>query len=341
MPGKRSAAVLACSAAIALAAAGATVEGLVQTVRSAVEARRSDKELAEILRRQSMTERLDDAVVEALESEGAGPAAVEELLRLRELSAAMPAGTAPRLFNTPPQPSAEETQQAIEQARAAALRYHDGLPDFLCTETVRRYRDPKGKEAWRPVDVLTIAVTYSTKGENYRLVAINGKPSKRTLEEVGGSLSEGEFGSLLHRVYLPSSDAGFRWERWAMLRRRMVHVFTWQIDSRRAHYAMDYEFEGKPYHLSTAMRGRVYIDRETSQTVRVTWEADGLPPDGPIVRTPAVLDYDYANVGSRRVLLPVRAESRISTVSGQTRNVIEFGEYRKFTSETTITYEKQ
>ena len=45
--------------------------------------------------------------------------------------------------------------------------------------------------------------------------------------------------------------------------------------------------------------------------------------------------------GSRRVLLPVRAESRIATVSGQTRNVIEFGDYRKFTSETNITYEKQ
>ena len=47
MPGKRSAAVLACAAAIAFAAAGATVEDLVRTVRSAVESRRSDQELAE------------------------------------------------------------------------------------------------------------------------------------------------------------------------------------------------------------------------------------------------------------------------------------------------------
>ena len=53
------------------------------------------------------------------------------------------------------------------------------------------------------------------------------------------------------------------------------------------------------------------------------------------------MDYDYAEVGGRRFLLPVRAESRIATVEGQTRNVIEFQDYRKFTSETSITFEKE
>jgi hypothetical protein len=158
MSGKRGAAVLVCAAA-AYAAAGATVEDVVRTVRSAVESHRSDKELAGALRRQTLTERLDDSVIEALESQGAGAAAVEELVRLRDLSTAMPPGTAPRLFEMPPAPPPEQVGQAIETARGAALQYHDGLPDFLCTETVRRYRDPTSKESWRAMDVLTITVS--------------------------------------------------------------------------------------------------------------------------------------------------------------------------------------
>lgn len=341
MSGKRNAAVLACAAAIAYAATTATVEDLVRTVRSALQSRRSDPDLAKAIHRLSLAERIDDDVIESLESEGAGPAAVEELVRLRELSRAMPAAAAARLFDAPAPPSSDQREHAIDVARAAALRYHDGLPDFLCTQTVRRYRDPRSKEEWRPLDVLTITVSYSAKGEEYKLVTLNGKPDRRSLDEVGGSWSEGEFGSLLHRVFLTESEAGFRWERWGMLRKRVVQVFSYRIATAHSHYAVDYEFNGKPYHLNTAMRGRVYIDRETNRTLRITWEADGLPADSPILRTPAVLDYDYADIGGRRVLLPVRAESRIATVSGQTRNMIEFRDYRKFTSETNVTFEKQ
>jgi hypothetical protein len=341
MSGKPSAAILVCAAAIAFAAVPATVDDVVRTVRSALQSHRSDQELARTLLRVSPSERVDDAVIEALENEGAGPAAVEALIRLRELSLHLPQGSVQRLFESPPPPSSVEQKKAIDAARAAALQYQEGLPDFLCTQTVRRYRDPHAKEAWRPVDVLTITVSYSAQGENYKLVAQNGKPSKRSLSEMGGSHSEGEFGSLMKRVFQPSSETEFQWERWGILRRRAAHVFSYRIEAAQSHYALDYEFDGQFHHLKTAMRGRVYIDRETNQTLRITWEADGLPVEVPIRRTPAVLDYDYADVGGRRYLLPARGELRIVTVSGQTRNVIEFADYRKFTSDTNVTYEKQ
>ncbi len=342
MSGKLHPALLPLLAAAALAAPALTVSDLVLTVRTALQSGRADKDLAKLVRRQSLAERMDDAVVETLESEGAGPATVEELVRLRELARGLPAGaSAPALFDAPPEPTIEERERAIAAARDAALSYQGSLPNFLCTETVRRFVDAQGKESWKALDVLTVGVRYSPDGEEYKLLALNHKPTRMTLDEAGGTQSEGEFGSLLHRVFLPTSESNFRWERWGMLRRRVVYVFSYRIAEARAHYTMDYEYDGRSYRLTTAMRGRVYIDRETNQTLRILWEADALPEDCPIRRTPAILDYDYAEVGGGRFLLPLRAESRIVFTRGQNRNIIDFGDYRKFASEATITFEKR
>ena len=232
----------------------------------------------------SLTERLDDAVIEALESEGAGPAAVEELLRLRNSRPRCPPATAPRLFDAPsPAVLRGSANRRSKQARAAALQYHDGLPDFLCTQTVRRYRDPKSKEAWRPLDVLTITVV--VLGQRRELQTGGDQRQTRQADASKKSAAPGPKASsaacciafppvIRRRLSLgamghAAAPAGPR-----------LHLTDRQPP--RPTMRMDYEFEGKPYHLSTAMRGRVYIDRETNQTLRITWEADGLPPDSPI-----------------------------------------------------------
>ena len=42
-----------------------------------------------------------------------------------------------------------EQSALLEPAREAALRYSDSLPDFICTEVVRRTQDPQGNGRWR------------------------------------------------------------------------------------------------------------------------------------------------------------------------------------------------
>jgi len=59
-----------------------------------------------------------------------------------------------------------------------------------------------------------------------------------------------------------------------------------------------------------------------------------------VVRTPAVLDYDYADVGGQSFLLPRRVDSRVVLKGEQSRNVVEFVNYRKFAGEATVTFDK-
>src|SRR6266481_6986952 len=90
---------------VSLAAAqpGERVSALVASVRSAIAARRADKDIAKLVHKAKLAESLDDTTIEVLESQGAGPRAVEELERQRDLSRALPAPAAPAAsFDAPP-----------------------------------------------------------------------------------------------------------------------------------------------------------------------------------------------------------------------------------------------
>src|SRR5271157_4318028 len=183
---------------VASAATPATVNGLITTVRTALQHKQSDSHLAGELRKLSLDERLDWRIIEELESEGAGPKAVTALEMLMEESEGLPV---PRALPFPviPKPMAREQSYALEEAARNSLNYAASLPDFICTESVRRYEDMKLKEKqnWELKDTLSLKLSYFEHVEDYKLVAVNGKSTYRSYLEVGGAVSQGEFGSLL------------------------------------------------------------------------------------------------------------------------------------------------
>jgi len=181
---------------------------------------------------------------------------------------------------------------------------------------------------------------YAEKGERYKVLTINGKPTNKAMNKVGGFTSNGEFGSLLQRIFRPESSTRFTWQRWTNLHGRLTYVFSFRIARDHSTYRLNFGSIFKRYDMVSGVRGVVYLDRETNQIMRFIAGADGLPADWPILRTPAVLDYDYADVGGQRYLLPKRVDSRVVLRGTQSRNLTEFTDYRKFSTEATISFEK-
>jgi hypothetical protein len=93
--------------------------------------------------------------------------------------------------------------------------------------------------------------------------------------------------------------------------------------------------------IITAMRGYIYIDRETRNITRLIYDADGIPYDFPTQESHTVVDYGYIVIGAEKVLLPVRSIMRTVMKDMIYRNVTEFTNYRKFTSEVKIEFGKQ
>jgi hypothetical protein len=318
-----------------------SIRALVAAVRGELQSHAADRDVASIIDRTTLAERLDDAVIEQLQSEGAGAEAVEALDRQHEATRALPKPSQlPHLFDAPLAPAADERLRVIEKAREWALQYSAGLPNFICTQTVHRFTAPKESKALKVRDTLTIDVGYSDKAEQYKLLTIDGKPTTKLLKSLGGFQSSGEFGSLLKQIFTRDAETHFEWERWSNLRGRLVHVFSYRIEKAHSRYRLSYAHTLKRHFTTAGMRGFVYVDRETNQIMRYSDEATDLPDDYPVKRTSAVLDYEYADVAGQRYLLPRHVDLRVISKDNQSRNVMDFGNYRKFSSEATLTFEK-
>jgi hypothetical protein len=224
-------------------------------------------------------------------------------------------------------------------ARAYALDYSLTLPDFICNEVVRRYREGADPGAWTLTDTLTVRLSYYGHREEYKLLQINGKAADRSYESLFGSISEGEFGSLLRQVFEPDHTTEIRSVGSDTIRNTPVAVFSYRMTAEHARYAVNFVINDKRYSAVAGRRGRVYVEPATGRILRITSAADGLAPDFPVQKLTSTLDYDVTAIGDRTFVLPRSADVQMEAGTYQTRNSIDFQSYHKFAADTDVSFD--
>jgi hypothetical protein len=175
------------------------------------------------------------------------------------------------------------------------------------------------------------------QGERYNLLTINGKPTKKSFKEIGGIQSDAEFGSILQWIFQPESQTRFQSEHPTDLRGRPTLVFSYFIEQDHSKFEVN---SGNRFHMIAAFGGLVYVDRETNRVLKITAVPSGIPASWPITAASQELDYGFAEISGQKFFLPLHAQLNITTQDGsQARNEIEFGNYRKFTTEATLKFE--
>jgi hypothetical protein len=332
---------LAIGCAVAMAQTW-TVERLSQFIQSSVQLKQSDKDVAEYLSKVNLSEKLDDRAIERLQAAGVGPRTLHALMALRDRSAhlAAPKAAAPApVYVPPPPPSAEEQAAIIGDVREYALNYSHNLPDFICTEVVKRSTAPKprsGDPAWRDGDTLLIKLSYFDQKENYRLITINNSVTRQDYEKVGGAKSFGDFGSLMRGIFEPASQARFAFDHRSRLRECVVLAFRYHVDQANSRYEVRYE-DGR--HIVPAYGGQVLVDEETHQVLRVTVKAEGIPADFPVKSAETRLDYDFQELSGQRFLLPLQAMVEMSGDDYLTKNDEQFRIYAKYSADSSISFD--
>jgi len=239
---------------------------------------------------------------------------------------------------TAQRPSAEEQKRALDSAREKVVNYSSGLPDFICTESVQRI-ESLGSAHNTTTQKLSIQLSYFGQKENYKLMAVDGKPANQTLESLGGFLSGGEFGSLLLRVFEPSSQADFQWKRSTTIRKRRANVYSYRVARTVSHYVVGYRNDaGKYVETIAGFSGEVAVDSETLGVLQVTALADDIPKESEVVRSSVQVDYDFIDVAGKKYLLPAHAETEMIRSYRTLKNVVAFTGYRKFEAESTIDF---
>jgi hypothetical protein len=349
--------LFAFAATLALQAAETSVNDLIATVRTGIKQHTADKSLAKSVHKLTLGEKLNLRAMEELESEGAGPETIAAMDDLRDKSGKLPEPAAIPPFQSPARPTVDEQKQFFHLMDVNAMHYTAGLPDFICTQIVHRYQltpvVPPGNQRrrgepapplvsgfWISKDVLTVKLSYFANREKYELILVNGKKTKDTYESSGGAISEGDFGSTLLEIFDPSSGTKFQWDHWTHLRKRLTRVYTYRTSRDRSHYKIGVgQGDGGHRTIVAGRRGFVYADDSTQMVMRIVGEAAEIPLGFPVTTQATILDYDYATISGQQFLLPLRADERMATPRLQFKNVVEFHDYRKFTGESTISFD--
>ena len=318
-----------------------SVEMIQQFVHSAIERKQPDKQVAQMLQHMKLSEKLTDDKIEELQGAGAGPKTVAALKELGTVTAALSAPAPPpppKEVKPIPSPSYEEQQKILNETREYALNFSKNLPDYICTQMTRRFYDPTGKESWRKADEIATKLSYFDQKEKYQVILYNGAPTDKSMDKLGGTTSQGEFGSLLKGVFEPRTDAEFHWERWGMLRGHLCHVYKYTVDQEHSEWSI-YDGEAKQS-VVPAYEGEVFVDTTTNQVLRVTLDSVNIPNDFRVRIAKSVLDYDYQTISGQKFLLPMKLTTRLDDNRHyQSRNDVEFRNYRKFSADTTLTFD--
>ncbi len=233
-------------------------------------------------------------------------------------------------------PPEREGDAVIEKTRENAYNLLESLPSYTAKQLTTRFQSTTVKTNWQAMDNISIDLVYQDGKERYTNVLLNGKPSKGKAEETG-AWSTGEFGTTIRDLFSTSTQADFRPLRATeSVAGRTAVVYNFYVKQENSHWRI--HAPGESY--SPAYRGTVWIDKETSRVLRIEMQSRNMPQDFPIDKVESTLDYEFVRLGTGKFLLPVKSES-LSCFRGSSncsRNVIEFRNYRKFGSDTSITF---
>lgn len=343
------------------------VQQLADFIRSELALKQqSDKKIGEYVRKIQLTEKLTDKTITDLEAQGAGPRTVEALQYLRDKTASMkppgkdatysPATAPDNTFSTTPPtatlrpqappippPNSVKQQEILALMKQYAMTYTQNLPNFICVEVTRRYVDPKGGSDYLALDTVLARVSYNEGQEHYKVYSVGGKIVDTDMGGVGGggARSTGEFAGMMRSIFEPKSEAEFGWDHWATLRGRRMAVFNYFIDSGHSSYSIEYggSGPGDEQRIITAYRGLIYADPDTGEIDRIKFMAVNIPSSFPIRETTETLDYELVDISGQQYVVPMRALLYMRAGRQTSRNEIEFRNYRKFGTESVVTYD--
>lgn len=228
--------------------------------------------------------------------------------------------------------------QVIADAREAAAAFNSELPNFLVQQATTRYRSWMGPHNWQAVDVVTADVAVVNGKEDYRNIQVNGHAPQGPVEKTG-SWSTGEFAITLEDILSPATNANFVARGSDSIAGRDAWVYDLSVVHDNSHWVIVSD-NGSKY--APAYTGVIWIDKETRRVLRIEQHAGELPRDFAYNKATSIVEYGFVRIEGKQYLLPVTSENSacFTGSSNCVRNALDFRNYRKFSADSDIRYDK-
>ncbi len=259
----------------------------------------------------------------------------------------------------PPRPTAETVRQKeeeqgapaaadlaklplLEQARYHSLKFLDELPNFIVTQFVTRSVQTPEKKEWQPQDKLELELTYNAqKGENFKLIKLNDKPTSLNYKTMEGATSTGEFGTMIEGLFAPDSQTQFKELRRETFKGRPAVLYEFTVKKAFSNIVITEKTSGRK--VTAGYSGTIWVEIETARVLRLEQAAEDIQRGFPISVVESAVEYDWVKIGEQKYLLPVFAEALLGSDANRTysRNVIELKNYKVFETGIKLILEKE
>lgn len=226
--------------------------------------------------------------------------------------------------------------ELLDKTKEWAATFTQGLPNFVCQQFTTRYTEVSRSEGWQAQDVITAKVLYEDGREGYKDITVGGKKTNKSMLELGGSTSTGEFASMLASIFDPVRNTDFKFYRSTTVGNADAAIYDFKVTLPRSDWTITIGSQT----LRPAYSGSIWVDKTSTQVRRIELQADNVPKDFPLDEIQSAIDYESVSLGTPKFLLPVRAEN-LSCQRGSsfcTKNTIEFRDYHKYSGESTVTF---
>lgn len=339
--------VIVCAAFPLLAETRLDVSQLAATVASSLAVDRNDKRMARSLKSVRLTERLTAETAAQLVQLGTGPETARALEALAKQSANL-RPPAQETLSLTPAPSASEQDEMIAKVRRYVADYMSHFPDFIATDTAEQYHNwgltlvnPAAMvdDAWHPAGKYKYEAAYVAGRRYHKLNTVASETHGRLLP-----VSNGEFGGMLEEIFNANRAATFACDRWQMRSGTRLAVLAYNVPLATSGYTVCCRqigrFFGKPKDefVKAGHRGFVLADPRSGAIMRLIMYATDFADEADTIAAGHVLDYGEVTIGARRYLVPSHSSAYVRIGQYESRDEIEYRNYRKFSSEAAINF---
>ena len=204
-------------------------------------------------------------------------------------------------------PTSKNWPLFLKTVRAKTFDYERKLPEFVCNQSTRRYRQI-GRGGWRQEEYLAHQLSYHGKQKHYKNVGASSAPPQ----------TAGEFGPVIAELFSPESQATLELERLEKINGREVA---------RVRFSVPVEHSKRTLRVSDktsvtyGYEGHCWIDLKDFQVVRFRTKDTEIPKESPIKAYELTIDYKKTGIGKRSYYLPTRMQETVRTSFIGNRNL--------------------
>ena len=141
---------------------------------------------------------------------------------------------------------------------------------------------------------------------------------------------------MLQAILSPATNADFRNQKSTTVAGRDAWRYDYSVEQSRSTWTL--RVEGQSYR--PGYTGSIWIDKATFRVLRIELAARDVPRSFPMDTAESTVDYDFVLIGDQKVLLPTHSEALTCSrgTSDCSRNTTDFKNYRKYGSESSISF---